>query len=105
MAGDATCTVEFIGGPFDGHRARFPTAQELPHDLIWLVSENVFRLLHGQQRVPAGPITSVAVYCRRRKGDDWCYRFSRALPPREAGQRWAGGSTWLGNLVRSWFHG
>jgi hypothetical protein len=104
MANEATCTVEFIGGPFDGHRARFATAQELPQDLVWMVSENVFRLLHGQERVPAGPITSAAVYRRGRRGDGWCYQFSRALPPREMGQRWASGTTWFGNLVRSLFH-
>ncbi|HZL91208.1 MAG TPA: hypothetical protein VFB96_22770 [Pirellulaceae bacterium] len=99
----ATCTVEFIGGPFDGHRARFASAKELPEDLAWLVSENVFRLLYGQERAPKGQITSVAVYHRGRRGNDWCYRFTSAMSPREVGNCWTSGNTWLGKLVRSLF--
>lgn len=53
--------VEFIGGPYDGHKELIgsgPPAEEL----AWIVCEDVFRLLAGKDDRKHGTITSVAIY-------------------------------------------
>jgi hypothetical protein len=95
--------VEFLGGPFDGHREPFARDEPLPEHLTWLVSQNIFRHLEGEPEIPVAPITSVAVYQRGREGDKWCYRFARAISPHELQNRWSAGGDWLKRLVSSLF--
>jgi hypothetical protein len=55
--------IEFIGGPYDGHKEPcFTWPADLPADVVWLVCENVFRLLDRRDHRPGGSITSVALY-------------------------------------------
>lgn len=58
--------IEFVGGPFDGHRQPFrSTICDLARDVFWLVTDDAFRELHGPRWVNPQPIrglTSVAMY-------------------------------------------
>ena len=69
-------SVEFIGGPFDGHRESVPhDPQYLSEDLAWLVSDNVYRLLEGKPHGLKRPTTSIALYERQKREGRWCYCF------------------------------
>jgi hypothetical protein len=56
-------SLEFIGGPLDGHVHLFSA---LPGDLAEMIAlpinANVFRMLDGQQTGPAAPARTVAFY-------------------------------------------
>jgi len=55
--------VEFIGGPFDGHRQPIsipPTA--LASMAAFPISHNIFRLLNNEADVPDAPPSSLAIY-------------------------------------------
>jgi hypothetical protein len=55
--------IEFVGGPYDGHRQVLSTPLgELAEIVALPVSRDIFRLLHGKTRGPVESITSVAVY-------------------------------------------
>ncbi len=58
--------IEFVGGPFDGHRQpSHSTISELSRDVFWLVTDDAFRELHGSGWVNPDPtrrLTSVAMY-------------------------------------------
>lgn len=72
--------VEFIGGPCDGHREIRYAQVSLPTSVIWLVVENVFRLLDGRDLLQfegiANPLASVALYSLRRANGRNVYRYS-----------------------------
>lgn len=77
--------VEFVGGPFDGHRLTLDASRrELIPLATFAVSTNVLRMLIG--RLPGGiaPITSTAVYELQRDGLIARYRFVRAEPAAKA---------------------
>ena len=55
--------IEFVGGPYDGHRQVLTTPPgELAEIVALPVSRDIFRLLHGETHGPVEPFTSVAVY-------------------------------------------
>jgi hypothetical protein len=59
-------TIEYIGGPFDGHLQNyiFPSSR-LPCDVVWLVTSDAFQQIntHCQAvRSVGGRLTSAAVY-------------------------------------------
>lgn len=55
--------IEFIGGPFDGHRQMVSIPAASLADTVALpVSRNIFRLLAGHRSVPGEPATSIAIY-------------------------------------------
>ncbi len=73
--------IEFIGGPCDGHlEIRYAQVRSLPKSVIWVVVENVYRLLERQDlRQPDGiasPLTSVALYSLQRANGKNVYRYS-----------------------------
>lgn len=55
--------IEFIGGPFDGHRQSLSIpVNSLAETVALPVSRNIFRLLAGYQAAPEAPATSIAIY-------------------------------------------
>ena len=55
--------IEFIGGPFDGHRQTVSIPVASLADTVALpVSRNIFRLLSGCNSVPGEAATSIAIY-------------------------------------------
>lgn len=59
----ATILVEFIGGPFDGHRQALSLpADALAETVALPVSRNIFQLLAGLPNGPTAIATSVAIY-------------------------------------------
>jgi hypothetical protein len=55
--------IEFIGGPFDGHRQSLSIpVNSLAETVALPVSRNIFRLLAGYQAAPDAPATSIAIY-------------------------------------------
>ena len=55
--------IEFIGGPFDGHRQTVSIPVASLADTVALpVSRNIFRLLAGQSSMPGDAATSIAIY-------------------------------------------
>ena len=76
--------IRFIGGPYDGHfEFRYTQVRSLPESVIWLVGEDVFRLLEGRDLDKsdraAKPLTSVALYTLQRSGAKNVYRFSGSV--------------------------
>jgi hypothetical protein len=72
----STNSIEFIGGPYDGHRQ--PPPARLDERLSIEVSRDVFAVLEGRSGWGA-PVTSVAVYdLDGRRG---AYRFVGSLAP------------------------
>ena len=63
------CTVQFVGGPFDGYRQAmsFP-AEELGAIVAIPVNRNVLELLGGKRRRLKSPASSVALYELRTRG-------------------------------------
>jgi hypothetical protein len=73
-------SIEFIGGPYDGHTETYHTcARRLPSEVTWLVSADAFRLLHGDghdtNTDPRRSLTSVALYSRETANETFRYRF------------------------------
>ena len=78
-AGTRCRVIEFIGGPYDGHKEPCLTrAVHLPADVVWCVCEDAFRLLEGEESQPGGSITSVAFYELETGEDADRYRFRRS---------------------------
>jgi len=71
--------VEFIGGPFDGHRQVVAVPlEDLATPVALPINENVFRMLDGQGRGPAAPSQTVALYeLRTDNGGRYFYLGSR----------------------------
>jgi hypothetical protein len=72
--------IEFIGGPYDGHKEPcFTWPTRLPANVVWLVCDDAFRLLDGKDHRPGGSIASVAIY-ELEVGNGACrYRFVGAI--------------------------
>jgi hypothetical protein len=82
MSQNAPNTVEFMGGPFDGHVELLPTERgDLPEHVLCYVSENLFRQLHGQENVSRFTVTSVAIYMLLLHNGGWAYIFVKAVAP------------------------
>ncbi len=59
----ASILVEFIGGPFDGHRQMLSLpADSLAETVALPVSRNIFQMLAGHSHAVEAPVTSVAIY-------------------------------------------
>ncbi|HVX11185.1 MAG TPA: hypothetical protein VHC22_08400 [Pirellulales bacterium] len=54
--------VEFIGGPYDGHRQGVPSAEELADTVALPVNRNIFRMLSGLPATEPVRTTSIAIY-------------------------------------------
>lgn len=73
--------VEFVGGPYDGHKATgFTRVAQLPTDLVWLVCEDAYRTLDGVRGRPCGWMSSFAIYKLVYDRGTPRYRFARAVP-------------------------
>ena len=82
--------VEFMGGPFDGHRLRIAaTRHELAAVATFSVNKNVLQLLAGAAPGPVAPVTSTAVYQLEWAAGTARYRFLKAGQPTSVS---AGGS-------------
>jgi hypothetical protein len=74
--------VEFIGGPFDGHRLRIAaTRRDLAPVATFSVNKNVLQLLSGAAPGPVAPVTSTAVYQLEWARGAARYRFLKARQP------------------------
>ncbi len=72
--------VEFIGGPYDGHRQNFLFQHvQLPPNVIWPVCDDAFSQLNETIHCRTGTITSIALYEIEWKSDAARYRFTAAL--------------------------
>ena len=73
--------VEFVGGPYDGHKATgFTRVAQLPTDLSWLVCEDAFRLLDGARSRRRGSVSSIAIYGLVFDHGTPRYRYTGAVP-------------------------
>lgn len=70
--------VEFIGGPYDGHRDILGHCRPA-ETLAWLVCRDVFRLFAGKEGQGRGTITSVAIYELEVTDGLFQYRFMHAI--------------------------
>jgi len=86
--------VEFIGGPFDGHRLRIAAR---PHELAavatFSVNKSVLQLLCGESPGPIAPVTSIAVYQLEWADGTARYRFLKAGQPTSVSAGGGGGSS------------
>ena len=77
-------SIEFVGGPYDGHSESYYTCSRLlPKEVLWLVGADAFRLLSGDGLQidvdPRRSITSVALYSREDAGSTYRYRFVNVI--------------------------
>ncbi len=70
--------VEFLGGPLDGHKVFLPVTV-LARRLALPVNQNVVEMLQGRRRGPPEPVTSVAIYGRRKVAGGLHYVFVEAV--------------------------
>ena len=91
MSNPDEMTIEFVGGPFDGHMETRSIDETWPSNIVWLVSDNVFRLLRGESHQLDAPITSVAVYQWVQRETGWQYVFAAAMSPESLREICAGG--------------
>ena len=76
--------IEFVDGPYDGYKEPCSTwPVHLPANVMWLVCDDVFRLLNGKEHRPGGRITSVALYELEVGGGACRYRFASAISIKE----------------------
>ncbi|MCA9125061.1 MAG: hypothetical protein H6822_02620 [Planctomycetaceae bacterium] len=76
--------VEFVGGPFDGHRQTIRLSKEDCQQAIVIpVNENAYRRLAGLSPVPNAGASSYAVYELRKRDREYCYYFTVSKPPSE----------------------
>jgi hypothetical protein len=76
-------TVEFVGGPLDGHLHLFEAGVEALAATVALpINDNVFRLMDGRLRGPAQPSRTVALYELRFDGE-WRYAYLGSRLPAE----------------------
>jgi hypothetical protein len=72
--------VEFIGGPYDGHRQTcLFEHMQLPPNVIWPVCDDAFAQLKGTIHCQTGTITSIALYELEWKSGVVRYRFIAAI--------------------------
>ncbi len=79
-------TIEFVGGPFDGHvQSCLMSPSQLPTNVIWFVCEDGLRLTSGVGDGPAKrrAFTSVALYGLDRETGTDRYRFAGAISAKE----------------------
>jgi len=82
--------IEFVGGPFDGHKEIVAVDPELLAGMLALpVNENAFRVIDGEHARRKEPPTSVAVYHRTYDRGVWRYCFLGAASPAYATQEHA----------------
>ena len=82
--GPRPTVIEFIGGPYDGHKEPCLTqTARLPADVVWCVCDDAFRMLEGEESQPGGSITSVAVYRLAVTHGAPLYRFAGAISANE----------------------
>ena len=78
--------VEFIGGPYDGHRQSARVSKRDCGEVISIpVSVNVFRMLSGEPPGAELPASSVAVYQLRKDKSGYYYHFIQVKTPEEFG--------------------
>ena len=76
--------VEFIGGPYDGHRQLARLSKRDCGEVICIpVSANVFHMLSGEPPEAQSLASSVAVYQLRKHGSIYHYQFVEAKTPEE----------------------
>lgn len=72
--------VEFIGGPYDGHRQTcLFEDDQLPPNVIWPVCDDAFAQLNGTIDCRPGTITSIALYEMEWESGAARYRFIAAV--------------------------
>ena len=54
--------VEFVGGPYDGHRQSVPSPEALVDTVALPVNRNIFRMLSGLPAAGEARTTSIAIY-------------------------------------------
>lgn len=57
-----TNRVEFVGGPYDGHRQSVPSRDALAETVALPVNRNIFRMLSGLPALAGDRTTSIAIY-------------------------------------------
>jgi hypothetical protein len=78
------CAVEFVGGPFDGHKHVVASPGDELAALVSIpVNRNMFRMLEGKPRGPKSRATSVAVYELHHEHGVWQYRYLGATTPEQ----------------------
>ncbi len=78
--------VEFVGGPFDGHRQATRASSGNWQDVIAIpVNGNVFRIMAGSPGASQSPVNSFALYELRKHEGDYCYHFVGRKSPKEFG--------------------
>ncbi|HVA51660.1 MAG TPA: hypothetical protein VNH11_35295 [Pirellulales bacterium] len=65
--------IEFVGGPYDGHRQSVPSPEALAETVALPVNRNIFRMLSGLPAMAGARTTSIAIY-ELEKADD-CVRY------------------------------
>ena len=74
--------IEFIGGPFDGHRQCVRIAvDDLVMEVLLPVNADVFRLVDGFRATCTAQTTSIALYRRDVCASGVRYRFAGAIAP------------------------
>jgi len=72
--------IEFLHGPFDGHREAVDRdCETLPEELLCLVTANSFRCFDDEPRVRDEELTSIAIYQRRPRSGEWVYLFAGTI--------------------------
>lgn len=80
----AQCTVEFVGGPFDGYQQAISFAAEQLATIAALpVNANVLRMIAGEPRCEREPASSVAIYELERDAMAVRYRYLFARSAKE----------------------
>ena len=80
MPANARTSIEFIRGPYDGHREKFAVSpNRLPWRLTCCVSSDMFERCDGQSKAEVDQMTSFAIYVRQRRANRWVYLFTEAV--------------------------
>ena len=84
MLFDRIQDVEFVGGPFDGHRQSIRLSTTEEQEVIAIpVHEKVLRQLAASPPVCSAFVTSVAIYELRQCKRKYHYQFLSANAPRD----------------------
>ena len=82
MFQEESYTVQFLFGPFDGHRETLSVHPELlPEHLVCYISPATLRRINGQSESEGDLVTSVVIYIKGRRRGRWSYRFVKAIAP------------------------
>lgn len=78
--------IEFVGGPFDGHRQPYQSNfARLADDVVWFVTEDAFRQLDRPRPIkplPSGVLTSAALYEPDVSAEPPNYQYIGSVGPR-----------------------